>query len=49
MIKNAKINVPWTHVNSNLKGQEIAGTFYENKLQRKEFRIEKVIKRKGYK
>ena len=30
--------------------EEIVGTFYENKLQKtnqKEFRIEKVIKRKG--
>ena len=35
---------------NDLNGEEIAGTFYENELQKtnqKEFRIEKVIKRKG--
>ena len=35
---------------SDLKGKEIVGTFYEEELQKsnqKEFRIEKVIKRKG--
>ena len=38
------------HVISDLKGEEIAETFYENGLQKtnqKEFRIKKVIKRKG--
>ena len=33
-----------------LNGEEIVGTFYENELQKtnqKEFRTEKVIKRKG--
>ena len=42
--------MPWTYVISNLDGEEIAGTFYEKELQKtkqKEFRIEKVIKRKG--
>ena len=35
---------------SDLKGQEIVGTFYEKELQKtnqKEFRVEKVIKTKG--
>ena len=35
---------------NDLNGEEISGTFYENELQKtnqKEFRIEKVIKRKG--
>ena len=35
---------------SDLNGEKIAGTFYEKELQKtnqKEFRIEKVIKRKG--
>ena len=35
--------------NTDLKVEEIVGTFYENKLQKtnqKEFRLEKVIKRK---
>ena len=46
-IKNA---VPWTYVISDLNGEEITGSFYEKELQKtnqKEFRIEKVIKRKG--
>ena len=46
-IKNA---VPWTYVINDLNGEEIIGTFYEKELQKtnqKEFRIEKVIKRKG--
>ena len=47
MIKKVKNTVPWTYVISDLKGQEIVGTVYENKLHKKiqkEFRIEKVIK-----
>ena len=50
MIKKVKSNVPWTYVISDLKGKEIVGTFYEKELQKtnqKEFRIEKVKKRKG--
>ena len=42
--------MPWTYVINDLKGEKIVGTFHENKLQKtnqKEFRIEKVIKRKG--
>ena len=38
------------HVINNLNGEEIIGTFYEKELlktNQKEFRIEKVIKRKG--
>ena len=40
------------HLNAvdNLKGAEIVGTFYKKELQKtnqKEFRVEKVIKRKG--
>ena len=38
------------HVTSDLKGEEIAGKFYEKELQKtnqKKFKIEKVIKRKG--
>ena len=40
------------HVINDLNGEEITGTFYENELQKtnqKEFRIEKVINRKGNK
>ena len=50
VIKNVKNTVPWTYVISDLKGKDIVGTFYEKELQntnQKEFRVEKVIKRKG--
>ena len=50
MIKKVKNTVPWTNVITDLKGEEIVGTFYEKELQKtnqKEFRVEKVIKRKG--
>ena len=51
----AKVYVPnwredvsksWIYVISDLKGEEIIGTFYEKELQTnpKEFRVEKVIK-----
>ena len=44
--------VLWTYDINNLNGEEIVGTFYEKELQKKnqkEFRTEKVIKRKGNK
>ena len=50
MIKKVKNTVPWTYDISDLTGEEIIGTFYEKELQKtnqKEFRVEKVIKRKG--
>ena len=53
VIKKVKNTVPWTYVVSDLKGEEIVGTFYEKELQKKqktnqkEFRVQKVIKRKG--
>ena len=50
VIKNVKNTVPWTYVINDLNGEEIVGTFYENKLQKtnqKKFRIEKVIKKKS--
>ena len=50
VIKNIKNTVPWTYVVNDLNGEEITGTFYENELQvtsQKEFRIEKVLKKKG--
>ena len=40
----------WTYVISDLEGEEIVGTFYKKELQKtntKEFRVEKVIKRKS--
>ena len=52
VIKKIKNTVPWTYVISDLNGEEIAGSFFEKELQRtnqKEFRIEKVIDRKGNK
>ena len=42
--------VPWTYVINDINGEEITGSFYEKELQKtnqKEFRIEKVLKRKG--
>ena len=50
VIKKVKNTVPWRYVISGLNGEEIVGTFYEKELQKthpKEFRTEKVIKRKG--
>ena len=50
VVDKVKNTVPWTYVINNLNSEEITGTFYENELQKtnqKEFRIEKVIKRKG--
>ena len=35
MIKKFKNTVPWTDVISDLKGEEIVGTFYEKELQEK--------------
>ena len=46
-IKNA---VPWTYIINDLNGEDIIGGFYEKELQRanqKEFRIEKVLQKKG--
>ena len=50
IIKKIKNTVPWTYIINDLNGEEIIGTFYENELQKtdqKEFRIEKVLKKKG--
>ena len=52
MIKEIKNTVPWTYVVNDLNGEEIIGAFYEKELQKvdeQEFRIEKVIKKKGNK
>ena len=49
MIKKVKNTVPWTYFISDLKGKEIVGMFYKKESQKtnkKEFRVEKVIKRK---
>ena len=49
VIKKVKKPVPWILIND-LNDDKIIGTFYEKELQKtnqEEFRIEKVIKRKG--
>ena len=49
IISKIKNTVPWTYITDDLNGEEIIGTFYEKKLQKtdqKEFRIEKVLKKK---
>ena len=50
IIKKVKNTVPWTYVINDLNNEEIIGSFYEKELQKtnqKEFRIEKILKRKG--
>ena len=50
IFKKIKNTVPWTYVINDLNGKKIIGSFYEKELRKtnkKEFRIEKVIKRKG--
>ena len=52
LAKLKKKTVPWTYGINDLNGEEIFGTFYERELQKtnqKEFRIGKIIKRKGNK
>ena len=52
VIKKVKNTVPWTYVIDDLNDEEIIETFYEKELQKtnqEEFRIEKLIKRKGNK
>ena len=49
IIKKIRNTVPWTYVLNDLNCEKIIGTFYENELQKinqKEFRIEKVLKKK---
>ena len=52
IICKIKNTVPWTYVINDLNVEEIIGIFYEKELQKtnqKEFRIEKVLKKKGNK
>ena len=52
IVKKIKNTVPWTYMINDLNGEEIVGSSYEKEFQKtnqKEFRIEKVIKRKGNK
>ena len=49
-MKEVKNTVRLTYVINDLNGEETIGTFYEKELQKtnqQEFRIEKVIKKKG--
>ena len=50
VIKKVKNTVLWSYVIDDLNNEEIIGSFYEKELQKtnqKEFRIEKIIKKKG--
>ena len=50
VVNKVQNNVLWTYLINDLNGGEIKGSFYEKELQKtnqKEFRIEKVIKKKG--
>ena len=52
MIKTVKNTIPWTYVISDLTRGKLVGTFYEKELYKtnqKEFKVEKVIKRKDQK
>ena len=49
-VNKIKSTVPWTYEINDLNGEKIIGSFYEKELKKtsqEEFRIEKVIKRKG--
>ena len=50
VIKKVEYTVPWTYVINDLNGEEFLGTFYEKELEKSnqnEFRVEKVVKKKG--
>ena len=50
MIKKLKNTAPWIYVISDLNGEELPNRFTKKnckKTNKKEFRVEKVIKRKG--
>ena len=51
MIKKVKNTLTWTYVISHINGGEFVGTFHDKKLRKNpnqtEFRVEKVIERKG--
>ena len=50
IVSKIKNRVPWTYVINDLNGEEFTGSFYKKELQKtnqKEFRIERVLKRKG--
>ena len=50
VVNKVQNTVPWTYLINELNGEEIKGSFYEKEWQKtnqREFRIEKVIKKKG--
>ena len=50
VIRKIQNTCPWTYLINDLNGEEIMGSFYEKELQKtdqKEFRVEKLIKKKG--
>ena len=50
VVSKIKDTAPWPYVISDLIGEPFTGSFYEKELQKtnkKKFRIEKVLKRKG--
>ena len=50
VVSKIKNKIPWTYVINDLNGEKIIGAFYEKELQKtnqKDFRIEKLLKRKG--
>ena len=49
VIKRIKNTIPWTYVINDLNGEEIIGTLELQKTNQEEFKIEKVIKKKGNK
>ena len=52
IVNGVKNTVPWAYEINDLNGEEILGSFYEKEPQKtnqKEFKIEKVIKKKGNK
>ena len=49
IVNKIKNTVPWTYTINDLNGEKVIGTFHEKELQKttqKEFRIEKVLKKK---
>ena len=52
VVSKNKNTVPWTYIVNDLNDEETIGSFYEKEMQKtsqEEFRIEKVLKKKGNK
>ena len=45
--KSLKYGLIWAYIISGLNGEEIAGTFYENKLQKKSLELKKKSREKA--